>query len=108
MEAFQNASSIQVQKVDTMEEIRIPDGDLKRKWRSLERGLKDQDTPPQKLKEYSGRSSPAEFDEDGTPVKNRRRLTWSKPGISKSAGNINQRVKSVAATDLQRDEIFSR
>ena len=39
MEALGGASSIEVQKVNTMDEIRISDSDLKRRWRSLEQDL---------------------------------------------------------------------
>ena len=39
MEAFDAAVTIQVSKVDNMEQIRINDSDLITKWNSLERGL---------------------------------------------------------------------
>ena len=39
MEAFQGSTTIEVQKVNSMEQIRIQDSDLKREWRSLEKGL---------------------------------------------------------------------
>ena len=39
MEAFDAAVTIQVNKVDNVEQIRVNDSDLITKWNSLERGL---------------------------------------------------------------------
>lgn len=106
MDAFQNASSIQVQKVANMEDIRISDSDLKSKWRSLEKGLSDQ-VPQELNRRYSPtpptiNGRPSEEEEE---VKTKRRLTWgSKPvGGGSSSNGSHRRVRSGSGRELQRD-----
>ena len=98
MEAFQAASSIEVQQVTTMDEIRINDSDLKRKWRSLEKGLQDHNKPHEEIIGGSnGKASPTGSEEDDTVSKGKRRLTWGKIGGSHS------RSKSGSEKELRRE-----
>ena len=98
MEAFHGASSIEVQQVTTMDEIRINDSDLKRKWRSLEKGLQDQNKPNEEaLGGSNGKESPTGSEEDDTVSKGKRRLTWGK-----MAGS-HCRSKSGSEKELHRD-----
>uniref|UniRef100_A0A1X7VQ01 PH domain-containing protein n=1 Tax=Amphimedon queenslandica TaxID=400682 RepID=A0A1X7VQ01_AMPQE len=93
MDAFQNAASIQVKKVTNVDEIRMNDSDLKRKWSSLEKGLLDQ-TPPEVIRKISD-----VVDEDDG-VKSRRRLTWSHKHDGSSPAH--RRVKSGSGKELNK------
>ena len=93
MDAFQNASSIQVKKVTNVDEIRMNDSDLKRKWTSLEKGLLDQ-TPPEVIRKVHDSTD----DDDG--IKSRRRLTWSHKQDDSSPAH--RRVKSGSGKELNK------
>lgn len=93
MDAFQNAASIQVKKVTNVDEIRMNDSDLKRKWSSLEKGLLDQ-TPPEVIRKISD-----VVDEDDG-VKSKRRLTWSHKQNGSSPAH--RRAKSGSGKELNK------
>jgi hypothetical protein len=106
MDSFQNASSIQVQQVHTMDEIRIQDSDLKRQWRSMEKGLQDnspllhqrEDQQHNRRGGIGGDSSPTGSDGEGS---RKRRLTWgNKPSRSTPT---HRRVKSGSGKDINKD-----
>lgn len=114
--AFLSAASIEVQPASTVEEIRITDLEMNRRWTSLEGDLPQstsaQATPATtpaiedpkgtwpRRKTFSNGTNGDEYSSD--TLKRRRKFSWMKSGFSRKKGEKKLHNRSQPDLDLQR------